>query len=293
MVLRRLGVVGALVLGLAGCSDENSPPVPEEPGTFLLDHTWQVRTTTLLTTGSEGVPFPAPDVLDGSLARFGADRRVLVEPPGFEEFQDLGARYSVMDASVVRLQLGRGLWFPYEYHFDRASGVLLLNPETLAGDSVVGFVRDVVSQILARGDDDGAAAAFTDGLYRDASVASAVENFLSTTVHGDAGTGPAPEKAAATLYGALAPSGVFEPTLDEDSVVEALAPMATELASLESGKLTNRLVDDLLDSDVLDATLMLDRAEQLIRYALYQRVLATTANLAAVERIEIELETAD
>jgi len=291
---KRLAAVAALALGLVGCSDENSPPVPEAPGTFLLDHTWQLGTTTLFTTGSESVPFPAPGVLAGSLARFGADGRVLVEPPGFDDFQDLGARYSVMDEWVVRLELDGGLWFPYEYHFDRASGVLLLNPEPLAADAVTGFTAAVVSRILAKGEPDGPAAAFTDGLYRDARVAGAVEDFLWTTVHGDAGAqAPETEAAASSLYDVLAPSGVFEPTLDADDVATELEPIAERLVPLERGKLTNRLVSELLDSEALDATLTLERAEQMIRYALYEKVLATRENLGAVERIELELGASD
>ena len=293
--LKRLLAVVVLASGLCGCSDESSPPAPEAAGTFLLDHTWHYQATTLLTTGAESVPFPSPDVLEGSLARFGADRRVLVEPAGTREFADFGARYSVMDESVLRLKLATGLWFPYEYHFDRASGVLLLNPEPVAGGVVVGFVSDVVTAILAKGEADGPAAAFADALYRDGRVAGAVEDFLWNTVHGArSGASPAePDVAAGELYAVLAPSGVFEPTLDEDTVVAKLVPMVEHLVPLERGKLANRLVSDLLDSDVLDGTWMLEPAERVLRFALYREVLTTAPNLAAVERLEIELATAD
>jgi hypothetical protein len=58
------------------------------------------------------------------------------------------------------------------------------------------------------------------------------------------------------------------------------------------GRLTNRVVSDLLDSEVLDATLTLERAERVLRFALYRQVLTTAPNLRAVERLELEL-TAD
>jgi hypothetical protein len=292
---RRFGAALVLAtLGLWGCSDENSPPVPEAPGTFLLDHTWEYQATGLLTTGAESVPFPAPDVLAGSLVRFGADRRVLVEPAGTDEFEDLGARYTVIDERVVRLELVRSLWFPYEYHFDGASGVLLLDPEPLASEAVLGLVGDVVTKILARGELDGVAATFADGLYRDERVAVAVEDFLWNAVHGQAlASPPAAEAVAESLQAVLAPSGVFEPGLDEDTIVAELERLVERLAPLERGKLTNRLVSDLLDTELLDATLTLERAERVIRFALYRQVLTTLANLSAVERIEIELQTAD
>ena len=293
-VWARLFAAATLLFYVSACSDENAGPVPEAPGTFLLDHTWQYRTTTLLTTRDESVPFPAPDVLDGSFARFGADGRVLVKPSGFDEFLDLGARYLVTDSSVVRLKLDRGVWFPFEYQFAAASGVLLLNPEPRASDAVTGFVRDVISAILAREETDGPAAAFTDGLYRDARVAQSVEDFLWTSVHGsDEAPAPTADATAGTLYASLAPSGVFEPGLAEDAVLDELSLTVEHLEPLERGKLTNRLVSDLLDSEALDATLMAEAAERLIRYALYQQVLAAPTNLAAVERIELELAVAE
>jgi hypothetical protein len=282
-------------LGLSGCSDENSPPRPEAPGTFLLDHTWEYTATELVTDGTESVPFPSPDVLAGSRVRFGADARVLVEPPGFDEVQDFGARYSVASDRVLRLQLARSLWFPYEYHFDGASGVLLLDPEPAAADVVIGFVSDVLTAIVARGDVDARAATFSDELYRDARVAGAVEDFLGELVHGPSASAQTPEPAsvAASLYAVLAPSGVFEPDLDEDAILAELTSRADAWRAVTRGRLTNRMVSDLLDSEVLDATLSLERAERVLRFALYREVLTTAANLRAVERLELDLLTAD
>jgi hypothetical protein len=282
-------------LGLPGCSDENSPPVPEAPGTFLLDHTWDYTATELVTDGAESVPFPSSDVLAGSRVRFGADGRVLVLPPGFDEVQDFGARYTVTSDRVLRLQLARSLWFPYEYHFDGASGVLLLNPEPVAADVVIGFVSDVLTATVARGDVDARAATFSDELYRDARVSGAVEDFLGELVHGPASSAqaPEPESVAASLYAVLAPSGVFEPGVDEDAVLAELTPRVDAWRAATRGRLTNRVVSDLLDSDVLDATLTLERAERVLRFTLYRQVLTTAPNLRAVERLELDLLTAD
>jgi hypothetical protein len=297
----------ALLLGLAACAEETPEPVPAAAGTFLLDHQWEYRTTQLVPNTDEALPFPtdphiqgrlsypagdAPptgDALYGSLLNFGADGRVLMQPPGFTELQDWGSRYSVVDGRVLRLKLGTSSWFPYEYHYGSASGTLLLNPETEAADAVVQLLNDLLTKVLLAGELESPASKLADALFGDARVSAAVALLLpslETLADSD------PEAAARWLFELLAPSEIFEPGLGETDTVEGLVPVLEDLFPVEPAAFDERLIEGVLDAGVTDPALADERIERVIRFALYRRVLETRQNLETLEHIELELERA-
>lgn len=310
-VLGRTGAVLLLSIACWGCAEETHDPVPEAPGTFLLDHEWEYQDTGLV-LGEAALPFPNDpeiveqlgnaelegDALHGARLRFGADRRVLIEPSGFEEFADFGARYSVVDARTLRLELGESQWFPYEYHFDAGARVLLLNPEPLAGAAVVKFLDDLLGRIVLSGPEDGNAAKLADALFEEPRVALAIAALLDQAVTGELVGTPAgdevdPELVANWLYDVLGESGAFDPELGETTRVDRLVPVVEEITPLAASERAGRLVNAVLDADVLAPELASERSESALRFALYRRVLETPANLNAIERIEIELEEAN
>lgn len=300
----RLWLLFPVLAAFPACAEETHAPVPDTAGSFLLDNPWQYESTTLVTNGNEAVPFPtdraflatvrypdaaaAPtsDALDGSLVRFGADGRLLIEPPSFTEYQDLGSRYSVVDSSVLRLKLDQDVFFAWGYHYDRPSGTLLLDPEPDASQAMLAFVCDVLTTVLVDGALDGAAAAVTDALSADPRVTRAISSelaALATLEH---------QVAAEWLLDVLSPNGILDPSLAGDVLVERLRPVVQALASVEPDALTDTLVAALLDANVLAPDLSSERAEKVIRFVLYRKALLATQNLASVERIELELKRA-
>ena len=297
-----LCLIFPLAVALGGCAEETHPPVPDAPGSFLLDTPWQYESTTVATNGDEAVPFPTDqaflatvhypavgepatgDALDGSLVRFGADSRILVEPPSFTEYRDLGSRYSVVDSSAVRVKLDTDGFFSWAYYYDRPSGTLLLDPEPDAGRAVLSFVCDVLTTVLVDGALDGAAAAVAEALSADPRVMSASSSALAALATLDS------EVAAEWLLAVLSPQGILDRTVAGDVLAERLRPVVKALASVERDALTDTLVSALLDAGVLAPTLSSERAEKVIRFVLYRKVLVTTQNLATIERIELELE---
>jgi hypothetical protein len=297
----------ALLLGLVACAEETPQPVPATAGTFLLDHQWAYRTTQLVPNTDEALPFPtdprvqgrlsypagdAPptgDALYGSLLNFGADGRVLMQPPGFTEFHDWGSRYSIVDGRVVRLKLGTSSWFPYEYHYGSASGTLLLNPEAEASEAVVKLVNDLLTKVLVAGELESAASKLADALFGDARVAAAVAQQLpaiETLADSD------PQAAGRWLFELLAPSEIFEPGLGQAETVEGLVPVMEDLFPVEPAAFDEGLIDGVLDAGVTDPALADERIERVIRFALYRHVLETRQNLRTLEHVEIELERA-
>lgn len=289
-------------MALGACAEETHPPVPDAPGSFLLDTPWQYESTTVATNGDESVPFPTDraflatvhypasgepatgDALDGSLVRFGADSRILVEPPSLTEYRDLGSRYSVVDSSALRVKVDHDGFFSWGYHYDRPSGTLLLNPEPDASQAVLAFVCDVLTTVLVDGALDSAAAAVADALSTDPRVASASSSELAALTALD------PAVAAEWLLDVLSPGGILDPNVAGDVLAARLGPVVQALASVERDALTDTLVSALLDANVVAPTLSSERAEKALRFVLYRKVLLTTRNLAAVERIELELE---
>jgi hypothetical protein len=297
-----LCLIFPLATALGACAEETHPPVPDAPGAFLLDTPWQYESTTVATNGDESVPFPtdrsflavvhypgtdapaAPEALDGALVRFGADGRLLIQPPSATEYRDLGSRYSVADASALRVKLGTDGFFAWAYDYDRPSGTLLLDPERDAGQAVLTFVCDVLTTVLVDGALDGAAAAVAEALSADPRVMSASSSALAALATLDS------EVAAEWLLAVLSPQGVLDPTVAGDVLAERLLPVVKALASVERDALTDTLVSALLDANVLAPTLSSERAEKVIRFVLYRKVLVTTQNLATIERIELEFE---
>jgi len=300
----RLWLLVPVLAAFPACAEETHAPVPDAAGSFLLDNPWQYESTTLVTNGNEAVPFPtdpaflatirypdaaaAPtsDALDGSLVRFGADGRLLIEPPSFTEYQDLGSRYSVVDSSVLRLKLDQDVFFAWGYHYDRPSGTLLLDPEPEAGQAVLAFVCDVLTTVLVDGALDSSAAAVADALSADARVTQASSSELAALPTLDA------RVASEWLLDVLSPSGILDPSLAGDVIVDRLRPVVKALASAEPDALDDTLVAALLDANVLAPALSSERAEKVIRFVLYRKVLLATQNLASVERIELELKRA-
>jgi hypothetical protein len=297
-----------LVIGLCACAEEPTEPTPDIAGAFLLDAPWQYQSTTLLTTGEETVPLPTDrrltsssaqtnttttgDALYGSLFMFGADGRLLVKTSNAEDYQDFGARYTVVDTSILRAKHGQGLWFAWEYHYDRASRVLLLNPEPEAADAVVGLVSDALTNVLVTGALDSAAAGLADTLAADPRVKAGISDLLGSAVNGSLPDVPSddPEAGARWLLGILAPSGILDSKLTNDTLVQRLEPVFTDLSTVAHDKLTDHLVAALLDADVIDSTLSSDRAERVLRFVLYRAAVTTPQNLATIERIEMELD---
>lgn len=295
----------ALVSALSACAEETHPPVPDAPGSFLLDNPWQYEGTTLVTSGDESVPFPTdrgllaavhyPDgsapplgnALDGTSLRFGAGGRLLVAPPSSTDYADIGARYSVTNATDLRVKLAEDVWFSWGYHYDPPSGTLLLDPETPASGAVVGFVCDMLTQSLVTGALDGDAAAIADALSGDPRVETAVASELTALAALD------PAVAAEELLELLAASHLLDPNLTGDVIAERLGTVVHALDGVEANALADALVSALLDANVLDPAISSERAEKAIRFALYRQVVTTQQNLAAVERLELELARTD
>jgi hypothetical protein len=299
-----LCLIFPLATALGACAEQTQPPVPDAPGAFLLDTPWQYESTTVATNGDESVPLPTDhaflatvhypaagkpatgDALEGSLVRFGADSRLLVEPPSFTEYRDLGSRYSVVDSSALRVKLEQDGFFSWGYHYDRPSGTLLLNPEPAAGQAVLAFACDVLTTVLVDGALDSAAAAVAEALSADPRVTSASSTELAALAALD------PAVAAEWLLDVLSPGGILDPNLAGDVLAERLRPVVQALASVERDALTDTFVSALLDANVVAPALSSERADKALRFVLYRKVLLTTRNLAAVERIELELEQA-
>jgi hypothetical protein len=306
----RLAFLPCLLLPLFGCQKEPDPPPPETTGGFLFDSPWQYQSTEFVTTGAESVPFPtdrallasisypngdAPptgDALYGSLILFGADRRVLMQPPGIDDYADFGTRFSIVDASNLRLKIDTGLWFSWSYHDDRASGVLLLDPEPNAGGAAVDFMSDALNRVLVSGAPDSAASKLTDALFADPRVNAAVADLLWSGINGDA-SAPDPAAGASFIIDVVTPSGILDSKLDRDTLVARIVPVVSDLLRLERDKLTDALVSGLLDANVIDSAVAQDRVENVVRFALYRRVLSSPQNLAAIDNVELELDRAD
>ena len=293
-----------VVAAIIGCAEETPAPSPDAAGSFLLDTPWRYESTVLVTNGDETVPFltdpallaatSAPDAgapatadaLDGSQVRFGADSRMLVQPPSFTDDVDFGARYAVAEASLLRGKLGQDIWFPWGYFRDRASGTLLLDPEPDAAQAVLGFISDVLTKSLVAGALDGAAVTVTDALSDDARVKAAVAAELAAVADDE------PDVAVTWLHALLSPSGILDPSLAANTLTERLLPVVQALSGVAQAALADTLVSSILDANVVDPALTPDRVEKVIRFVLYREVLLTARNLAAVERVELELEQA-
>ena len=292
--------VPALIAGLSGCGDENDEPVPDAPGAFLLDQDWAYQATRIdhvaalpLPTDSEvlrqiddpELP-PGADALHGTLARFGADGRLLIRLPEAEDVEDFGARYAVVDVRVAELQLHYDAWYGYEYHFDRGSGALLFDSEawgaTSAGLRLLQFVDDLLTRTLIAGALDSAAMKLAKILEQDPRVRAAVEQLLFDWAHaGD------PYSLAAVLVSSSGMKLVLDP--EHPEIVLELVGVMRDLESVERSDLVQHFVDEVSESGVVDARIAPERVETLLRFLLYVHVMEREV-VGSVERAEIQLQ---
>lgn len=292
--------VPILLVGLIGCGDEDDEPVPDTPGAFLLDQDWVYQATRIDHVAALPLPTdpellgqvddperpPGGDALYGTLARFGADGRLLIRLPGAEDVEDFGARYSVVDDRSAQLQLHYGAWYGYAYHLDRGSGALLLDAEawgvTSAGLRLVQFVDDLLMRSLIAGASDSAPLKLAEILSRDPRVQAAIEQLLFDWAHAGDQFSP-----AMLVVSSSAAKLILDP--DHPELVNELVGVMRDLESLERSELVEHFVEAVSDSGIVDARIAPERVETVLRFLLYVHVLELEV-VGAVERAEIQLQ---
>lgn len=311
----RRDVLGALlclaVPGVAGCDDDEviAPTAGTDPAALFWDNLWTFRGTYVeladgttlpyvtdlpllerIRYGQDGGP-PASDVLEGAEVTFEIDGRVLVRPAGAEAAEYFGTDYRVLDDVAMRASVRKSIWFPYTYHFDEASGTLLIQPEEEAGGALMDFVLEIVERTLLSGALDSAAARIVGFLLEDPRVGAAIDAFLYDLINGAIADVPVQDPADVTawLIGLLRESGIVPPETPDRVLEGILTPIVEALLPLDREGIARALVDAILASDLV-TDLDGERVEKVLLFALYRRVLETGQHLAAIERVEFVLE---
>lgn len=311
----------AVVLSSA-CSDPPTVTV-DPPGAFLLDHVWSYEQTVTITNDGETLPLstdrqalerlrypdgdppPTGDALTGTAVLFTGTRDVIARPPGFDDYEDFGTRYGVVDDALLRARVRESVWFGYEYAYDAVDGSLALSPESPAFDSAIQLLNDVTQRILTSGALDSVAKRISDALFEDPRVAQAIEDRLYLGIRGYLDTVPSREpQAVADAVAAVVVARLQESDV-AGAVEEAIATRVERLTDLDpdatasemAARIAERIAATLssvrIASAVLPALQRLDEAPAAeVAATVAQGVYDAVRSVLSEERIVDYVETA-
>ena len=101
-----------------------------------------------------------------------------------------------------------------------------------------------------------------------------------------------PDAGAAFLVKLMQDANIIGSSIIEDKLTEAILAILEELLPLDKDALAERLVTLIVESSFV-AEIKPERVENILKFLLYRRVLERGQNLAAIDRLEIELRQAN
>ena len=187
------------------------------------------------------------------------------------------------------------VWFLHDYKFDATSDTLLIESEHAGGVASTAFVFDVIERTLFSGSLDSAASRIDTLLFEDPRVQSADDAFLFAFLHGEIPSIPVSDEADATrwMIGVLRQTGVAGTEQSNEELEGAVAPIVTEALGLDSVGLAGTVLERLLASGAVTEVIPAERAERVLRFALYRRMLEANPELASVGRVDILFESVE
>jgi hypothetical protein len=153
------------------------------------------------------------------------------------------------------------------------------------------LVLEIVQRTLLSGEVESAAARIGALLLDDRRVEPALDAFVYDLARGVVASAPVQDPSDLTVYlvGLLHETRLVGSDMSEDELRAAVGPYADEIVSLEREGIAIALAESVLASGVVTGTADPDRAERVLLFGLYRRVLEAFGELTRVRRVDLLL----